>query len=112
MATATTKFNGNLNAYARLTFDECSGRRTSGSARPSDPGLEAWSASSRPTMEVDFVWRGTLESHVWTLFVVPTDEPIEFTLKQTVPERDHGQHSRAALFNVRTKRSQTAMLPV
>ena len=112
MATATNKFNINLNAYAWLTFDECSGRRTSRSARPSDPGLEAWSAISRPTMEVDFVGRGTLEGHVWTLLVIPSEEKIEFTLKQTVPERDHGQHSRAALFNVRTKRSQTAMLPV
>ena len=103
MATATNKANVNLNAYAWLTFDECSGRRTNRSARPSEPGLEAWSATSGPTMEVDFVGRGTLEGHMRTMLVIPSDKPIEFALKQTAPEWHHIQHLRAALFQCQDK---------
>src|SRR5436305_1837196 len=103
MTTAADKSNVNPNSCAWLALNERSRRRTSRWAWPSDPRLKPWSARSRSTMEVEFVGSPTLKGHVRTILIVPGDEPIEFTLKQTRPEWHYGQHSRAALFQRQDK---------
>src|SRR5262249_35888980 len=67
MVTATDKSNVDPNACTWLALNECLRRRTSRSAWPSDPGLEAWRATSGPTMEVDFVGSHALQGHVRAL---------------------------------------------
>jgi hypothetical protein len=97
MTVASDKGDCELQADARLAFDQHLRSGARRAARPRHSGLETRSTACVPAPKVNFIRSGACQGAVRALLIKPTLEELKLALEGPAQQWKHGQHAGATL---------------